>query len=113
VTAALLHATLGRGPTPGRWRLLIPATVGAAGEEIVWRWGALAGTAPVLGWAGALIASTLGFAFRHARPPDRAVCAYLLLGGAFGAVFLATGRLAAAIAAHAAYNALVLVRASA
>ena len=35
---------------------------------------------------------------------------YLAVGAAFGLVFLVTGRLAAAIAAHCAYNALVLAQ---
>ena len=104
--AIALYAAFARGSERPPRRLLVPAAAGAASEEIVWRWGVLAGTAPVLGWTGALALSSVGFAGRHTRT---ATGAYLVLGGAFGGVFLATGRLAAAIAAHAGYNLLVLL----
>jgi membrane protease YdiL (CAAX protease family) len=91
---------LGAGAAVG---LAVYALVG----EIVWRWGALAGLAPLVGWPGALGVSTVGFAYRHTR--NHALVAYLALGAAFGGAFLATGRIEAAIVAHAAYNALVVL----
>jgi len=104
-TAVLLYTSLARGRARPQARLL-PAAAGGVFEEVVWRWGALAGTAPFLGWPAAYAASTVGFAGRHAR--GRAALPYLVLGTSFGGVFLATGRLEAAVAAHAAYNLLAL-----
>jgi membrane protease YdiL (CAAX protease family) len=96
-----------RPPSP----LLALASAAAASEEIVWRWGVVAGTLPLIGPAGALVVGTVGFAFGHV--PLRAVQRlppYLAVGATFGVIFLATGRLVAAIAAHCAYNALVLTQ---
>jgi membrane protease YdiL (CAAX protease family) len=107
VLAVVLYLTLARGGEAPDRRLLVPAVGAGATEEVVWRWGVLAGAAPVLGWPGALALSTWGFALRHARSDG--LVAYLVLGASFGGVFLATGRLLAAIAAHAGYNALVLL----
>jgi membrane protease YdiL (CAAX protease family) len=104
--ALALYSTFARGAQRPPRSLLVPAAAGAVSEEIVWRWGVLAGTAPYLGWAGALALSSAGFAGRHTRT---ATVAYLVMGGAFGGVFLVTGRLAAAIAAHGGYNLLVLL----
>jgi membrane protease YdiL (CAAX protease family) len=109
VVAALLFALLARGRASPPRSLLVPALVAGASEEVVWRWGVLAGLAPRVGWGAALGLSTAGFAYRHTR--GEGLFAYLVLGGAFGGVFLATGRLAAAIAAHAGYNALAILRA--
>jgi membrane protease YdiL (CAAX protease family) len=102
-----LYAVLARGAEAPDRRLLVPALGAGATEEVVWRWGVLAGAAPALGWAGALALSTWCFAFRHTRSDG--LVAYLVLGASFGGIFLATGRLIAAIAAHAGYNALVLL----
>ena len=104
--ALALYLAFARGVDRPPRRLLVPAAAGAVSEEIVWRWGVLAGAAPYVGWGGALALSSAGFAGIHTRT---ATLAYLLLGATFGAVFLATGRLVAAIAAHAAYNLLVLL----
>ena len=109
VVAVVLCALLARGRDSPRRSLLVPALIAGASEEIVWRWGVLAGLAPLVGWGAAFGLSTVGFAYRHTR--GEGLVAYLLLGGAFGGVFLATGRLAAAIAAHAGYNALAILRA--
>ena len=110
--AAGLYLVLAGGRVwTGGTRLLVLAVVAGATEEVVWRWGILAGAAPLLGWSGALAVSTLGFAYRHTR--SEKLVAYLVLGASFGGVFLATGRLVAAIAAHAGYNALVLLRGAA
>jgi membrane protease YdiL (CAAX protease family) len=85
----------------------VPALWAGATEEVVWRWGVLAGAASLVGWAGGLVLSTSGFAFRHTR--SEGLVSYLVLGAAFGGVFVATGRLIAAIVAHAGYNALVFL----
>lgn len=106
--AIALYALLARRREPRSRSLLLPGLVAAVSEEIVWRWGVLAGLAPRVGWGAALGLSALGFAYRHTRGDD--LVAYLVLGGAFGGIFLATGRLAAAVAAHAGYNTLALVR---
>jgi membrane protease YdiL (CAAX protease family) len=103
-----LYAILAHGADAPDRRLLLPALVAGVTEEVVWRWGALAGTAPLVGWAGSFALSTLGFASRHTRSDGFG--AYLLLGASFGGIFLATGKLVAAIAAHAGYNTLVLLR---
>ncbi len=93
--------------SPPPRRLLVPALGAAFGEEIVWRWGVLAGLAPVVGWPGAFGVSTAGFAYRHTR--NDGLFTYLVLGAAFAGAFLATGRIEAAIAAHAAYNAFAIL----
>jgi len=79
----------------------------AAVEELAWRGFLLGALIPPLGAPGALAASSLLFACAHhvRRPADRLV--HTLTGGVFGLVYLVTGRLAAAMAAHIAYNALV------
>jgi len=72
-------------------------------EEMVWRRLLLAAVALVAGLAIGLVAATALFAFAHAG--GRA--SHLLTGAAFGTAFVATGRLAAAVATHAVYNVLV------
>jgi membrane protease YdiL (CAAX protease family) len=112
-TGMLVFSLLGR---PGRFalppvRLVALASAAAATEEVVWRWGVVAGALPLVGAVGALAAGTVGFAFGHV--PVRAVHRlppYVAVGAAFGIVFLVTGRLEAAIAAHCAYNALVVAQ---
>jgi ABC-2 type transport system ATP-binding protein len=93
-----------------RRRLLARSAVLAvksAEEEAVWR-GLLLGllVAP-LGALVALAVSTCLFAAAHAPRQGRAALSHLATGGAFGSTYLATGRLTAAVAAHAAYNLLV------
>jgi membrane protease YdiL (CAAX protease family) len=76
----------------------------AAGEEIVWRrvvLGELLRTGPIV----ALVGSSLGFALAH-RPRQGL---HLGTGAVFGGVYLATGALAACIAAHWVYNVLLLL----
>jgi membrane protease YdiL (CAAX protease family) len=106
--AVVLSALLARGREAPSRSLLLPAMIAAVSEEIVWRWGVLAGLAPRVGWGAALGLSAVGFAYRHTR--GEGLVAYLLLGSAFGGIFLATGRLAAAVAAHAGYNTLAFLR---
>jgi len=78
-------------------------------EEAAWRHGALGVLAGPLGGPVALALSSAGFAAAH-RPPSRY---HVLTGGLFGAVYLASGRFAAAWAAHAGYNAAVALTAEA
>jgi membrane protease YdiL (CAAX protease family) len=77
--------------------------VAAAGEEVVWRrvvLGELLRSGPILALAG----SSLGFALAHRARPGL----HLGTGAVFGGVYLATGVLAASIAAHWSYNVLLL-----
>ena len=77
-------------------------------EEVVWRWLVLGSLAATLGWPVALAVSTAGFALAHAGwQGARGVAVHLVTGATFGAVFLCTGSLAAAVLAHAGYNVLV------
>ena len=78
----------------------------AAVEEILWRWLVLGGLATATGWPIALGVSSIAFAATH-RWGRRS---QLVTGTTFGLVYLATGRLLAAVATHAAYN-LVLAEA--
>lgn len=109
--AATLFVILGGGrprrPSARLLRLLVLLVGVAAFEEIAWRGGVLGGLGHLVGWPAAWVLSTAGFALRHLRGrAARAALPYLLLGGCFGGVFLATGRLLGAIVAHAAYNVL-------
>jgi membrane protease YdiL (CAAX protease family) len=78
-------------------------------EEVIWRWFAIGGLTPRVGAGVAFAASTIGFALCHAGQGTRAIRVHLLTGSTFGAVFLASGSLAAAAAAHATYNLGVLL----
>jgi membrane protease YdiL (CAAX protease family) len=74
----------------------------ATNEEVVWRrvaLGELLGAGVVPAFAG----STLGFALMHRTRRGT----HLFTGSAFGALYLATGVLAASVAAHWTYNLLV------
>jgi membrane protease YdiL (CAAX protease family) len=81
--------------------------LGSGAEEVIWRWFAIGSLTPAVGVIGAYVASTIGFAAAHVG--RRAALVHLLTGASFGAVYLATGRLAAAAAAHVAYNLRVLL----
>jgi membrane protease YdiL (CAAX protease family) len=72
-------------------------------EEVLWRRLLLATVAVAAGVTAGLIAATALFALAHGQ--GRA--AHLVTGAAFGGVFVATGRLGAAVASHAVYNLLV------
>ncbi|HEY1367948.1 MAG TPA: ATP-binding cassette domain-containing protein [Gaiellaceae bacterium] len=92
---------------------LVPlVALGAATEESVWRLGALQGFRGVVGLPAAFVGSSLLFALAHGARALRPLSLHALSGAAFGAIFLATGRLTAAIAAHGTYNALVLAAAA-
>jgi ABC-2 type transport system ATP-binding protein len=119
VAATVLFAALVRGRVrfrPRRWRTSkIVARGGffavrSASEEVAWRWFMLGSLAPAVGMLGAFAASTAGFALAHAGPQrGRGVFVHALTGGVFGAVFIVTGSLLAAVAAHGGYNLLVLL----
>jgi membrane protease YdiL (CAAX protease family) len=74
----------------------------AANEEIVWRRTLLGELLPA-GSVVALLVSSAGFAVAHRR--SRVL--HVGTGSVFGVLYLATGVLAASIAAHWVYNALV------
>jgi ABC-2 type transport system ATP-binding protein len=76
-------------------------------EEALWRALLLGGLVAPVGRAGALAISTALFAAAHAGRQGRRAAAQLLTGSTFGIVYLSTGRLVAAVAAHATYNVLV------
>ena len=79
--------------------------VSGAGEEAVWRGFALARLASSLGVAGALAATTAAFAAMHFPVlRSKGVVVHLGTGAVFGLLFVGTGSLACAAAAHAAYN---------
>jgi hypothetical protein len=100
----------------GRWvvhRLRRPQGGGAivlaaraAAEEVAWRGFLLGALVPSLGSAGAVLLSGAVFACAHRVEQGRDRLVHLLTGSAFGLVYVGTGRLAAAVAAHVAYNAL-------
>lgn len=79
----------------------------AVGEEVAWRGFLLGAVERRLPPLVALAATSALFAAAHAnvRGPQRLV--HVATGLVFGGVYLLTGRLAAAVAAHAAYNGLV------
>jgi ABC-2 type transport system ATP-binding protein len=80
----------------------------SAAEEVLWRWFVLGAIAVREGWLAALLLSSLAFAASHARGQGwQGFRVHALTGLAFGAIFLVTGRIAAAIVAHIAYNVLV------
>jgi ABC-2 type transport system ATP-binding protein len=79
-------------------------TTKSAQEEAVWRGLLLGALAGPLGRLGALAASSAFFALAHIPGQGRRGALHAVTGAAFGGVYLATGRLDAAIAAHAVYN---------
>jgi ABC-2 type transport system ATP-binding protein len=84
-------------------------TVTSAGEEVLWRWLVLGGLAPFVGLAPAFVAATVGFALTHGTRRRDVVAVHLATGAVFGVVYVVTGRIEAAILAHALYNCLVFV----
>ena len=90
-------------PIPSALAAWVVLVVAAASEEVVWRrvvLGELLAAGPVAAVAG----STLGFALVHRARQGL----HLGTGAAFAGLYLATGVLAASIAAHWAYNVLLL-----
>jgi ABC-2 type transport system ATP-binding protein len=114
---AALFLALARRPFPvaeiagvPRRRLLARSTVltvKSAEEEAIWRSLLLGSLVQPLGGPGALAVSTSLFAAAHIPRQGRAAVSHLATGAVFGATYLATGRLTAAVAAHAGYNVLV------
>jgi membrane protease YdiL (CAAX protease family) len=89
--------------------LTAPALLAAAvGEEAIWRYLLLGVLRGLAGTSGALAASTAAFAFAHGLGGVRAVRIHVVTGACFGTVYIASGRLVAAVAAHLAYNLLVV-----
>ena len=96
--------------TVPRERLLartVVITVKAAHEEAVWRAVLLGVLVGPIGRAGALAVSTCLFAAAHLNRLGPRAAQHLVTGVVFGLAYLVTGRLAAAIGAHAAYNVLI------
>ena len=79
----------------------------SAQEEALWRALVLGVLIAPLGRAPALVVSTSVFALAHVRRLGRAAVVHVVTGATFGSVYLVTGRLHGAIAAHGAYNVLV------
>jgi membrane protease YdiL (CAAX protease family) len=106
--AALFTVALRRAPI--RARVGARAAVGtqlvlglcAANEEVVWRRVLLGELLPA-GAVAALAFSSIAFAAAH----PRARPLHTLTGATFGVLYLLTGSLAASVAAHWTYNALV------
>ena len=82
-------------------------TARSAQEEAVWRGLVLGVLVDPLGRVGAIAVSTALFAGAHLGGQGRIAVVHLLTGGGFAAIYVATGRLLAAVAAHSAYNVLV------
>jgi ABC-2 type transport system ATP-binding protein len=82
-------------------------TAKSAQEEALWRAVLLGLLVGPLGRLAAVGAATVLFAAAHAQRQGRAAAAHLVTGTAFGVVYVVTGRLLAAVAAHATYNVLV------
>ena len=82
-------------------------TVKAAHEEAVWRAFALGFLVAPIGRLGALAVSTCLFAAAHVNRLGARAAQHLATGAVFGLAYLVTGRLGAAIGAHAAYNVLI------
>ena len=77
----------------------------AAVEEVAWRGFVLMLATRIVGPLPALVVSSALFALAHGNVRGRAKLVHVATGGVFGGTYLATGRLTAAIAAHAVYNA--------
>ncbi|MDQ7849721.1 MAG: ATP-binding cassette domain-containing protein [Armatimonadota bacterium] len=108
-----LASGLKRGP----WTRLVPQVLffvfRAGTEEVLWRGFALiwlmAAAGPVVGFLGAVLAFALAHRYFQGLP---GVAVHAFTGTAFASSFLATGSLAAAVGAHAAYNTLVVLHRS-
>lgn len=85
----------------------IALTARSAYEEAIWRGFVLGLLVGPLGRLGALAASASLFALAHRSRQGRRARVHLLTGSTFGGVYLLTGRLGAAVCAHATYNVLV------
>jgi ABC-2 type transport system ATP-binding protein len=106
--APLLFAALARRAPRVRWPGSRPGLVvgavlvtRAALEELFWRGLVLGAAARAVALPGAIAFSSAGFAYAHRRRW------HAVTGAAFGLLYVASGRLAAPIAAHGLYNVLV------
>jgi len=100
-------AALAAVPTERLLARSVVLTVRAAHEEALWRALTLGLLVGPIGRAGALALSTLLFAAAHVNRLGTRAGQHLATGTVFGLAYLATGRLAAAIGAHATYNVLI------
>ena len=101
--AVARHRPYAPPPVPAALAACVVLVVAAAAEEVVWRrvvLGELLRAGPLAALAG----STLGFALVHRTRQSL----HLGTGAAFVGLYLATGALAASIAAHWAYNVFLL-----
>lgn len=89
---------------------VIVVCVRSASEEVIWRLLVLGALEQAAGWPAALWVSTVGFAISHLPRGREAVAVHGVTGACFGVLYLATGRIAAPIAAHCLYNVLLLAR---
>jgi len=104
----------GREVNFGEWRRLVPQAIffifRAATEEVLWRGFALtwlmAVAGPAAGFLGAVVAFALAHGYFQGLP---GVAVHSFTGAVFASAFLATRSLAAAVAAHAVYNTLVVI----
>jgi len=90
-------------PVPAALAACAVLVMAAASEEVIWRRVVL-GELLRLGPAAAVAGSTLGFALVHRTRQ----LLHLGTGAAFGGLYMVTGALLASIAAHSAYNVLLL-----
>jgi ABC-2 type transport system ATP-binding protein len=100
-------ATLSRVPRERLLARTVVLTVKAAHEEAIWRAVVLGFLVVPIGRIGALVVSTFLFAAAHANRLGARATQHLATGLVFGLAYLVTGRLGAAIGAHATYNVLV------
>ena len=117
VSGVVLFFVLSRRSIPTRALVCAPKrrlfarslvlTLKSAQEEALWRGVALGLLVAPAGRVGALVLSTVAFAAAHASSQGRHAAAHLLTGTVFGATYVVTGSLAAAIGSHAAYNVLI------
>ena len=80
---------------------------GATFEEAIWRGLVFARLLVSVGPPPAFGLATAGFALSHWPAQRWRMLAHVLTGGTFAALYYATGRLGAAVAAHGTYNVLV------
>jgi ABC-2 type transport system ATP-binding protein len=109
---ALARAPLRLRGAPRGWRRLLLArglllSGRSAYEEALWRGLLLGWLVAPIGAVAALMTSSALFAAAHVPRYGRRAATQLVTGLVFGAVYLATGALLAAIVAHALYNVLV------
>lgn len=116
VGTLLFVALARRMPTVGiaRGRLglftgkLLFLVVNSAVEEVLWRRLLVGTLVGLVGAVAAVAVGTVGFALSHAHwQRRRGFVVHLATGAVFGTLFVATGSVAAAAAAHASYNVLI------